>query len=168
LLSESASDKLNDEEKEYLSHIQDANMRMKTLIDDLLNLFRIRQRKTELSLTDLSKIALECIENQKHRFPRLKIEYSIQPQMSALADAGMMRILYENLIGNAVKYSSKSDIVRIDVGCKKKNSHSIYYVRDYGAGFEGKKLRIFLCHLFDYILIRSTRELESGLHLSKE
>ncbi len=141
LLSESASGKLDDEEKEYLRLIQNANSRMKTLIDDLLNLFRIRQRKTELTSTDLSKIALECIENQKHRFPQLKIEYSIQPEMSALADAGMMRILYENLISNAVKFSSKSDIVRIDIGCKKQNSHSIYYVRDYGAGFEGKKAK---------------------------
>lgn len=139
LLSESASEKLDSEEKEYLHLIQSANNRMKTLIDDLLNLFRIRQQKTEITLTDLSKIALECIENQKLRYADQKIDYSIQPNMTVLADSGMMRILYENLINNAVKFSSKSNVTRIEVGCKKQNSHIVYFVRDYGAGFDSKK-----------------------------
>ena len=60
---------------------------------------------------------------------------TIQPDMNTSGDPGLMRIVLENLIGNAWKFTAKTDAPRIEIGTEQRDGQTVYYVRDNGAGF---------------------------------
>jgi light-regulated signal transduction histidine kinase (bacteriophytochrome) len=70
------------------------------------------------------------------RVPGRSIEMKIAPGLRAEADPGLLRIVLENLIGNAVKYTGRQAAPRVEIGCFVVGSEEIFYVKDNGAGFE--------------------------------
>jgi light-regulated signal transduction histidine kinase (bacteriophytochrome) len=63
----------------------------------------------------------------------------IEPHLNTKADVGLIRILFDNLIGNAMKFSSKSDSPQIFIGSTRQNDETVFYVRDNGVGFDQEK-----------------------------
>jgi signal transduction histidine kinase len=116
----------------YLSRICDATKRMSNLIDDLLNLARVTRQLPTFVELDLSALASEIITEIQLRDPTRDVVVHIQPTVSAWADARMLRIVLENLLGNAWKFTSKHAGAEIWFGA----DATAFHVRDTGAGFD--------------------------------
>jgi light-regulated signal transduction histidine kinase (bacteriophytochrome) len=116
----------------YLSRICDATKRMSHLIDDLLNLARVTRQMPTFADLDLSALASEILTEIQLRDPARDVVVHIQPTVSAWADARMLRIVLENLLGNAWKFTSKHARAEIWFGADAK----VFHVRDTGAGFD--------------------------------
>ncbi|HKV23546.1 MAG TPA: PAS domain S-box protein [Candidatus Acidoferrum sp.] len=135
-LLEDCSDKLDAEGKKHLQRIRTATQRMGALIDDLLNLSRVTRAAIHLEKIDLSAMAAEVFNDLPKSQTRREVEIHIEPGLEVFGDAHLLRIVLENLIGNAVKFSSKRSSARIELGQTANNGNSAFYVRDNGAGFD--------------------------------
>ena len=67
---------------------------------------------------------------------RRSIEVTVQQLPVCVADAVLLRQVFSNLIGNAVKFTEKTAAPRIEIGAREENGTTVYYVRDNGAGFD--------------------------------
>ncbi len=120
----------------YLQRTQAAAERMSLLIDDLLALSRISRHEMNRQPVDLSGLAGKVAESLAQAHPGRKVQVSVAPGMKVLGDPGMIRILLENLIGNAWKFSSHTGAATIEVGALEGEGRTSYFVRDNGAGFD--------------------------------
>ncbi|NLD98363.1 MAG: PAS domain S-box protein [Fibrobacter sp.] len=136
LLLEDYSGNLDETGREYIQTITRSTDRMGKLIKDLLTLSRVSIAELHRENVDLSAIAQEIIADQRKREPDRIISIQIESSINAFGDSGMLRIVLENLINNAWKFTSKMKNAEITFGCKKQDNNKIYYVKDNGAGFD--------------------------------
>ena len=130
------SDKLDDQGRRYLDRVRSATQRMAELIDDLLSLSRITRSPLTREKADLSAISRKILTDLGTREPERKVEWMVADGLSAEADARLVTVLLENLLGNAWKFTSKQAAARIEVGCEQRAAEpTIFVVRDNGAGF---------------------------------
>lgn len=122
--------------KEYLNDIQATVRRMNTLIDDLLALAQASRGELNRQSVDASALASEVVDAAMTRVPDRMIEFHIAPSLRAEADPGLLRIVFENLIGNAIKYTGRQTAPVVEVGGFQVGTEEIYYVKDNGAGFD--------------------------------
>jgi len=122
--------------QEYLEKICKATKRMGDLIEDLLNLSRITRSNISVENIDLSQMAQEILVELLAAFPERRATFTITPGIGVRGDAKMLRIVMENLIYNAWKYTGKKELAEIDFGATEMNGESVYYVHDNGAGFD--------------------------------
>ena len=137
-LLEQYQDQLDARGKDYLNRIRQSAQRMAKLIDDLLNLSRLGRAKINKVPVDLSDLAYRTAADLQKADPQRKVEMVIAPGMTARADPALMRVVLENLIGNAWKYTSRHAAARIEVGVEHKEGTATWFVRDDGAGFDMK------------------------------
>ena len=130
------ADKLDDRGKDYLGRIRASAQRMAQLIDDLLKLSRLGRAKVTRVPIDLAVIARKVADELQRIEPNRKIEFVIAPTMETRADAALMRVVLDNLIGNAWKYTSRHASARIEVGVTTVQGVQTFFVRDDGAGFD--------------------------------
>lgn len=116
-------------------HVRNATRRMNQLIEDLLNLSRLTRGELHRAGVDLSKIAYEIIAELRQREPNRNVTFLANAEIFAQADARMMRIALENLLGNAWKFTAKTKHAQIEFGMQE-STPPVYYVRDNGAGFD--------------------------------
>jgi signal transduction histidine kinase len=134
-LLEDYAEKLDENGKDYLNRVRAATQRMGILIDDMLNLSRVTRAELKLEKTNLGAVARSvAVELQKTQ-PERRAEFRIEEGIEAFVDSHLMRIAFENLLGNAWKFTSKRDSTRIEFGGTQDNGGYTYYVRDNGAGF---------------------------------
>ncbi|HEX3846842.1 MAG TPA: ATP-binding protein [Steroidobacteraceae bacterium] len=138
-LLEDSRGSLDDAGRAHLGRITGAVERMQALIGDLLTLSRIVRLPMNPVQVDLSQMAREIIDGHRTASPERKVEVSIPGGLAAEADAGLLRIVLENLLSNAWKYSSKTEAARIEVGTESDAAgRKSYFVRDNGAGFDSQ------------------------------
>ncbi|MDY6984577.1 MAG: ATP-binding protein, partial [Pseudomonadota bacterium] len=137
-LKEELPAELPGESGRYLERVMAASRRMSQLIDDLLNLSRVSRGELVRQHIDLTEMAREVISELQARDPNYHPDVSVWQGMQAAADPKLMRIVLENLLGNAWKFSSKKENPRIVVGVMKDGAREVYFVRDNGAGFDMK------------------------------
>jgi light-regulated signal transduction histidine kinase (bacteriophytochrome) len=106
------------------------------LIDDLLNLSRVTRTELKKQQVDLSKLAAETIAALLEAEPQRKARIKISPGLSAWGDAALLRVVMENLLGNAWKFSTKAKETRIEVGRNVIEGEEVFFIRDNGAGFD--------------------------------
>ena len=104
---------------------------------DLLGLSKIVRAPMNATTVDLSCIAWEVIHHMQEGEPRRKAEFIVAEDLSAQGDYGLLRIVLENLVSNAWKFTSRKEPAKIELGqgtdpC----GHTVYFVRDNGAGFD--------------------------------
>jgi signal transduction histidine kinase len=138
-LCDTTNSKLDPEERMFLSKILSESDRMNEIISDLLRLSKIGFQELNIENFNLSKIAVESFQNLSERHKITKYEIIIQPEMPVRADPGLMRVLLDNLIGNALKYSISSNSPRIEIGRAFEKGKVIYFIKDNGVGFDMKK-----------------------------
>jgi light-regulated signal transduction histidine kinase (bacteriophytochrome) len=85
---------------------------------------------------DLSALALSVGADLKQRDPSRDVELTVQPDVWALGDAGLLYSALFNLLENAWKFTSKRPSARVEFGAIEKNGTPVYFVRDDGAGFD--------------------------------
>jgi signal transduction histidine kinase len=119
-----------------VQQINVATKRMAELIDDLLNLSRVSTTSMHREKVDLSRIAKDISDQLCRREPSRKVQFVIHQCGIVQGDSRLLRIVMENLMRNAWKYTSRHQQATIEVGCENRNGHTFFYVRDDGAGFD--------------------------------
>ncbi|HTQ59245.1 MAG TPA: PAS domain S-box protein [Candidatus Solibacter sp.] len=135
-LLEDYFEKLDDEGRKHLERVRAATQHMGNLIDDLLNLSKMTRAAMHLENVNLSALAGEVLENLQKSQPERQLELRIEPGLEANADSHLLRILLENLLGNAWKFTSKRATACIEIGKTNGNGTPAFFVRDDGAGFD--------------------------------
>jgi light-regulated signal transduction histidine kinase (bacteriophytochrome) len=136
LVTEQYAGKLDDVGRDMLGRVSAGAEKMDQLIDDLLKLSRISQQAMKTEPVDLSALARELAGELQASEPGRKAEWLIAPRVTAEGDPGLLRVVLQNLLGNAWKYSSKRAAARIEFGVDGKDGQVAYFVRDNGAGFD--------------------------------
>jgi signal transduction histidine kinase len=136
VLMKKYADKLDADGKQSIQSIRAAAKRMAELIDDLLNLSRVTTSTMLREEIDLSAFARSIMEELCRTEPDRKVEFIAPTTMEAFGDARLLRIVMENLLRNAWKYTSQHDHARIEFGQRTTQGHAVYFVRDDGNGFD--------------------------------
>jgi signal transduction histidine kinase len=123
--------------QDYLRRVSAAALRMNALIDDLLQLSRIARADMHRAPVDLSAVARACVEDLIRAEPARQVTTTIAEGLSATADERLMRIAFDNLFGNAWKFSSRNERAVVEFGVMDAGGQPAYFVRDNGAGFDG-------------------------------
>ncbi len=126
---------LDEEGRHFIERICEASHRMGELIQDLLDLSLLTRRDLVRVPVDMSALAASVAENMSGQSPDKSVEFRIEEGMRAVGDSHLLRIVFENLIGNARKFSEKGEGPRIEVGTEHEGAETWYYVRDNGVGF---------------------------------
>jgi PAS domain S-box-containing protein len=137
-LLEDCADKLDAQGKSHLERIRNATGRMGRLIDDLLTLARMSRAEMIRERVNLSTLAEEIADQCRSSEPDRDVRFSTAPGLVVTGDRSLLRVMLENLIGNAWKFTSKRSEARIEFSALDQNGSSVYFVRDNGAGFDMK------------------------------
>lgn len=138
VLLDDHSDKLDDQAKDYLRRIRKAAQRMGQLIDDLLNLSRLSRSEIRRQSVDLSAPCLEILDELRAESPDRVVTQVVQPEVKVMGDPRLLRIVLENLLRNAWKFSRGKSPATIEFGVKAGSAadqRPVYFVRDNGVGF---------------------------------
>lgn len=112
---------------------------MAHLVEDLLQFARTAQGNAKRELVDMSTIARAILAELEAREPGRKTELRVEDNLYAEADGALVRILLDNLIGNAWKYSSRKEVTYVRVGARLLGDEVAYYVEDKGVGFDPRQ-----------------------------
>jgi two-component system NtrC family sensor kinase len=129
------ADKLDAKGQDYLHLVRQSARRMGELIDDLLLLSRVGRADLSRDQIDLSDIARGVSEELKKKDPDRHAKWCFEDQLLVEADRGLMRVVFDNLLGNAWKFTAKVSAPRIEVGTGQQKGVAVFFVRDNGAGF---------------------------------
>ena len=135
-LIEDYADTLDDRARGYLRRVRNAAQRMGDLIDDMLQLSRINRLNLRREPVDLSNLARIVVAELSIQDPTRSVELMISDGVTIEADGALMRIVLENLLGNAFKFTARSPHPRIEVGVKAMPDGAAYFVGDNGVGFD--------------------------------
>jgi light-regulated signal transduction histidine kinase (bacteriophytochrome) len=136
-LIEDYSDRLDMEGLEHLKHVRSSCHQMGEIIDALLALSKMMRTEMFRQKVDLSRLACEIADHLKASAPERAVDFVIANDLTAEADPQLLRVVLENLLNNAWKFTSKQSRARIEVGSLlQSNGEKVFYVRDDGAGFD--------------------------------
>ena len=128
---------------EFIAYIVDGAVRMQRLISDLLAYARIGQRGKEFALTDCAAVVDAAWRNLRAAIEESGAVLTCGPLPSVIGDETQLVQLFQNLLGNAIKF--RSDTPHIHVGAERRESHWLFWVQDNGIGIEPPHVeRIFL------------------------
>lgn len=136
LLLEKHAAGLSDQARNYLDRVRNAAQRMGRLIDDLLMLSRIGRKELRRDTIDLSALAKEVFDELRSQESERRVTVEIEPGLTAAGDAELLRIVLDNLLGNAWKFTSRTEGAEITFSAVKRDGERFFRVRDNGAGFE--------------------------------
>lgn len=120
----------------YLRRIRAAGQQMNDLIDGLLALARISRSQLEWSVVDLSAMAREVAHELAEAQPR-PVRLDVAEGMHAMGDARLLRVVLHNLVGNAIKFSSRTPAPHVAIGFAPSTmGEQVFCVRDNGEGFD--------------------------------
>ena len=133
--------KLDKSSAHNLQRARGAGERMGKLIDDLLGLARLSRQEMRREEFNLSDLAGGVAAALAEAHPGRNVQITIQADMRADGDRDLMLVVVENLIGNAWKFTARTDSARIEIGTRQRDGQTEYYVSDNGAGFDMKYAR---------------------------
>jgi PAS domain S-box-containing protein len=138
ILHEDFAEVLPAEARRYLDNIRHGSRNMSHLVDDLLNLARIGRQGLKRQPIALGALVKEVIADLNRDTEGRQIEWRIQPLPTVECDSGLLKQVYANLLGNAVKYSRPRAKAVIEIGSRKVNGDTALFVSDNGVGFNMK------------------------------
>ncbi|AKJ30962.1 sensory box histidine kinase [Caldimonas brevitalea] len=121
---------------DHLDRVLGAAARMNGMIDALLALSQLSAKPVQQQPVNLTQLATYILDDLKRQSPERAVEVHIRPGMTAQGDPTLLRVVLDNLLGNAWKYSAKRDKAVIEFGCTQQDGRTVYHVRDNGAGFD--------------------------------
>lgn len=131
------SESMSPEElRDYLGRMSGSANQMSSLIDDLLSFSRVAGFELKREKVDISEMAREIIRDFSEQEPERRVETAVQDGMTCYGDSVLVRSVLQNLLGNAWKYTVKSDPGRIETGFMLLDGEKVFFVRDNGIGFD--------------------------------
>jgi PAS domain S-box-containing protein len=138
ILMRKYSEQIPPEAVKYLETIVGSATRMGTLIDDLLSLSRTSRAELKIVSVNMDEIVRGAIMEVNQNPGDRKIEWQIAKLPVSSCDANLMRLVWINLIDNALKYTSTKDNAVIQIGYKAEARETVFFIRDNGVGFDMK------------------------------
>ena len=137
-LLEDYEDILDEGGKNYLRRVRSATQKMAQLIDDILKLSRITRCELTLETVNLTKMA-EIIADELHSAePERMVKFVIAKGLKTSGDSALLKVVLNNLLGNAWKFTGSHAEARIEFGSAKVDGKTAFFIRDDGAGFDAK------------------------------
>lgn len=135
-LMEDYADTLDAEARGHLERIRAATQRMAQLIDDLLKLARVTRSEMRNETVDLTAMAKVIFAEFEALEPERRVECVVQDGVVGSGDPELLRVVLENLLGNAWKFTMKKPRAKIELGMFQRDGRQVYFVRDDGQGFD--------------------------------
>ena len=136
LLLEDAESVLSDDARHYLERIRVGARRMNELIEALLKLSRLSRHELDRREVDLSALAREVAERLAEQQPDRPVAFEAGEAPTVWGDPNLLRVVLENLLGNAWKFTRRQREPRVYFGASSEGGEVVYLVRDNGAGFD--------------------------------
>lgn len=127
---------LDEEGKHLLTRVINNAHRMAELINDLLELSRLGQKKLNTAPVNFDGLVADVVKSLKDSNSQREVDCKLGPLGTVIADQRMLKIVVENLLSNAWKFTSKTDRARIEMGKKMMQGEEVFFVKDNGAGFD--------------------------------
>jgi PAS domain S-box-containing protein len=137
-LLEDYADKLDPEALNFLQRIRAATQRMAELIDDLLSLARVTRGELRHETVDLAAIAQAIMANLQQEEPQRVVAFVADRAIVAQGDPRLLKVVLDNLLRNAWKFTGKKPHARIELKAAPVNGKIVYSVCDDGSGFDMK------------------------------
>ncbi len=110
--------------------------RMSDLIESLLELGRIQRHAIARHTVDMTALASAVLDDLTLRHPGRSVDAAIATQLTVDADGRLVRLLLENLMSNAWRFTTDKPIARVELGCEQAAGERVFYIRDNGIGFD--------------------------------
>jgi len=135
ILEQEYAAQFDEEGLRILGIIRENSQKMDRLITDLLSLSRVTRNEMNYSPIDMASMAKAMFYEVADKKDTTDVEIIINPLTEIHADATLMRQVWQNLIGNALKYSRPKPNRRIEIGCEIEDKSSNFFIKDNGVGF---------------------------------
>jgi PAS domain S-box-containing protein len=138
VLLDTHGDKVNEEMRHYLDRISEGAQKMGQLIDDLLGFSRATRGEIKYEKINVENIVNDLVKAYRDVELDRDIEFIVNPLGEVEADKEMLKVVFSNLLQNAIKFTSGREKTCIEIGSEKKEDHIQFYVKDNGIGFDMK------------------------------
>ncbi len=138
LLGRQLEDKLDEKGRHYLQTITETVKHAGSLVDDLLAFSRMGRSEIRRSTVDVAEVVRDVRQGLEVEAAGRAIDWRVDDLPCVQADPAMLRVVLQNLLANAVKFTRKREQARIEVGCREQDSEWVFFVRDNGVGFDMK------------------------------
>ena len=129
-------DKFDEDTRIKFNVIRESSQKMGQLIDDLLNLSRLGKQQINIKELNMVDLAEDVWKELQAGNPERVIELVIKEMPEAYGDRTLIKQIYLNLLGNAIKFTKRCPHARIEVGAYPGEKENTYYIKDNGAGFD--------------------------------
>jgi PAS domain S-box-containing protein len=137
LLAEECGTALSEDGRSYVDRIRNSSSRMGRLISDLLALAHLNRAELRVEPVDLTAMARSIATEMVGSDPTRKVQWRIDEDMQVMADPGLMRVVLQNLLGNAWKYTGNTPDAQVSFTHAVQPDGGVEFcVRDNGAGFD--------------------------------
>jgi PAS domain S-box-containing protein len=147
ILLEDHASQLPEEAARLLRIVRDNTQQMGHLIDDLLAFSRLSRQSVEKQTVDTAELVHQVLDTLQNDLDKHKIEIEIGELPSCHGDPLLLKQVWLNLLDNAIKYTSKREHAKIEIGSLERDGEKIYFVKDNGVGFNmqyaGKLFGVF-------------------------
>jgi hypothetical protein len=137
-LLESNGSRLNEEGHELSKKLINSVGRMNTLIDDMLHFFKTDKKQLARSSFDMNKLVQQVVTQLQEQEKQRQINFIIDELPSIKADPSLIKQVWINLVGNAIKYTGQKEKAVIHIGAENNENDTVYFIKDNGAGFDMK------------------------------
>ncbi|MDN3593677.1 ATP-binding protein [Zunongwangia endophytica] len=168
ILKDHYMDRLDDYSKKAVNTIVRSAGEMDTMIDDILSYSKVGQTQLSKQLLSIKQIAANAIEaqNAENNYPNTSIKLD-ENLPKAVGDRRMISQLINNLISNALKYSSKEEYPAVEISFFREKEQNVYFIKDNGVGFDPKhQEKIF--ELFSRVASKDYMGSGIGLSIAKK
>lgn len=136
LLTGNYSDALPEKAQHYLNVIVDSSRQMGALIDDLLQFSRTGRQEMQQTNLDMNVVLQEVLKLAENDINGRNIEWNIAALPTLNGDHALLRLVWYNLVNNAIKFTKQKDPASIAIGYREEKNEFIFFINDNGAGFD--------------------------------
>ena len=138
ILLEDYSDILDKQGQHYLQRVRAGTQNMGQLIDDILSLSRSGRHHMDKKTINMESIVREVYNSLENELKDRKVDLVVHECPPALADSHLVKIVFTNLLSNALKFTRISENAKIETGSMTEDGHTVFFIKDNGAGFDMK------------------------------
>ncbi len=138
MLQNKCGEQLDVSGQRYLDVIIESAVRMGNLIDHLLGFSRLGRTELQKARISLDQVVKRALSDLKEESRGRDVLWSIADLPTVSADPALLRMVFVNLLSNALKFTRQQQQAEIEVGCDENNGQVVLFVRDNGAGFDMK------------------------------
>jgi DNA-binding response OmpR family regulator len=139
MMLDEEDESLGEQTRHRVERINAAAERMANLVESLLILARASRGELRRGRFDLTETAWQVVKEVKARDPGRHVTFTVHEGMAAEGDEGLVRVILENLINNAVKFTGRVERPAVEVSWTGAGPNTRYFIRDNGAGFPAGK-----------------------------